>query len=184
VGREPRDRERGLAIYNFGNASAFVREVGWSPSSRAASRTRDLSVEDMIVLDLEGKIVGGASDLPPTPGPPDLLFREMRWHRRRGPYPFHLRDGWARQRAIPNPRDHTRRLPRRGCALHGADSAEARGRLPNGDGGADPRLLPGTRSPRERPMVLGRHGAFTWERAPEQAVHHAGPGGDRQVAFA
>ena len=49
---------RGLAIYTFGNASAFDRDRGVAaikPSGVAYDR---LAVEDMVVVDLEGRVVG------------------------------------------------------------------------------------------------------------------------------
>ncbi|WP_437751446.1 L-ribulose-5-phosphate 4-epimerase AraD [Sorangium sp. So ce1389] len=55
---------RGLAIYTFGNASAFDRDRGVLAIKPSGVPYDRLSVGDMVVVDLEGKVVEG--DLRPS----------------------------------------------------------------------------------------------------------------------
>ncbi|KYF87448.1 L-ribulose-5-phosphate 4-epimerase [Sorangium sp. So ce388] len=55
---------RGLAIYTFGNASAFDRDRGVLAIKPSGVPYDRLSVDDMVVVDLEGKVVEG--DLRPS----------------------------------------------------------------------------------------------------------------------
>ena len=67
-----------LAIYNFGNASAFDPEAGLVAIKPSGVAYQDLSVEDMVVLDLEGKIVEGRLKPSSDTRTHLMLFREMR----------------------------------------------------------------------------------------------------------
>ncbi|MGK3984401.1 L-ribulose-5-phosphate 4-epimerase AraD [Sorangium sp. So ce136] len=55
---------RGLAIYTFGNASAFDRDRGVLAIKPSGVPYDRLSVDDMVVVDLEGRVVEG--DLRPS----------------------------------------------------------------------------------------------------------------------
>src|SRR2546428_728392 len=68
---------RGLAIYTFGNASAFDREAGLVAIKPSGVAYEDLSVEDIVVLDLEGKIVEGRLRPSSDTRTHLVLFREM-----------------------------------------------------------------------------------------------------------
>jgi len=178
-GREPRDRETRARIYNFGNASAFDPEVGLVAIKPSGVAYR-ISREDMIRADLEGKIVEGRSDFLHT-RTHLMLFREMRGIG--GVVHTHstYATGWRRQRRHPDPPDHTRRLPRRGCASPELMSAEATAGdyeaetgvqildcfrdaiLENADGpgGRATALSPGGKAPSRRSTT-----PWSWRRSP------------------
>src|SRR5690606_29818441 len=51
--------KRGLAIYTFGNVSAFDPERGVIAIKPSGKPYEELTMDDMVVVDLEGKIVEG-----------------------------------------------------------------------------------------------------------------------------
>src|SRR5690606_18719784 len=51
--------KRGLAIYTFGNVSAFDPERGVMAIKPSGVAYDELTVDDLVVLDIEGKIVEG-----------------------------------------------------------------------------------------------------------------------------
>src|SRR2546426_155560 len=68
---------RGLAIYTFGNASAFDRKAGLVAIKPSGVAYEELSVEDIVVLDLEGNVVEGRLRPSSDTRTHLLLFREM-----------------------------------------------------------------------------------------------------------
>ena len=111
--------KRGLAIYTFGNVSALDAARGVIAIKPSGVEYERLTVDDLVVVDLSGKIVEGklrpSSDTqdPPRPLP------GLEGHRQRRPHALELRDRMG-PGAAPHPhlRDHPRRPLGRGCALH------------------------------------------------------------------
>ncbi len=50
---------RGLVIYTFGNASGISREDGWVVIKPSGVPFEDLTPEDMVITDLDGKLIEG-----------------------------------------------------------------------------------------------------------------------------
>ncbi len=69
--------ERGLALYTWGNVSAFDRQRAVFAIKPSGVPYSDLKVEDMVVVDLEGKVVEGTLN-PSSDTPTHLvLYREF-----------------------------------------------------------------------------------------------------------
>ena len=112
---------RGLAIYTFGNVSAFDAGRAVFAIKPSGVAYESLTAADMVVVDLEAKVVEGHAAAfvrhedprGPVPGLPG--------HRRDRPHPFDLRHGvGAGRHADPDLRHDARGPPGGGCSLHGA----------------------------------------------------------------
>jgi L-ribulose-5-phosphate 4-epimerase len=166
---------RGLAIYTFGNASAFDRDRGVAaikPSGVAYDR---LAVEDMVVVDLEGRVVEGK--LRPSSDTPTHLVLYRAFSGVGGIVHTHstYATGWA-QAHLPIPlygtthADHLAEdVP---CtAVMSAEAVERDYEVETGK-----QILEAFRGrdPQHTPMVLvAGHGAFTWGDTAAKAVYHA-----------
>jgi L-ribulose-5-phosphate 4-epimerase len=167
--------KRGLAIYTFGNASAFDRAEGLVAIKPSGVAYEDLSTEDMVVLDLAGKIVEGRLRPSSDTRTHLLLFREMPGLG--GVVHTHstYATAWA-QAATPIPilgTTHADYLAEDVPCTELMSATAAAGDYEAETG----RLILDcfrNRDPSRTPMVLvAGHGAFTWGRTAEEAVHHA-----------
>jgi L-ribulose-5-phosphate 4-epimerase len=167
--------KRGLAIYTFGNVSAFDRDRGVMAIKPSGLPYDALTVEDLVVLDLEGRIVEGK--LRPSSDTPTHLVLYRNWQGIGGVAHTHSSHatGWAQAR-LPIPvygtthADHLDEdVP---CtAVMSDDAVERDYELETGN-----QILAcfKNRDPLHTPMVLvAGHAPFTWGATPEKAVYHA-----------
>lgn len=167
--------KRGLAIYTFGNVSAFDADRGVIAIKPSGVAYDELSVDDLVVLDLEGRIVEGR--LRPSSDTPTHLVLYRNWKGIGGVVHTHssYATGWAQaRRAIPiygtTHADHLAEdVP---CtAVMSDDAVENDYEIETGRQILE--CFKG-RDPLKTPMVLvAGHAPFTWGKTPEQAVYHA-----------
>jgi L-ribulose-5-phosphate 4-epimerase len=167
--------KRGLAIYTFGNASALDAERGVMAIKPSGVEYDALSAGDLVVLDLDGKVVEG--ELRPSSDTPTHLVLYKAWQGIGGIVHTHstYATGWAQAR-LPIPiygtthADHLAEdVP---CTAVMTDEAVER----------DYEIETGNqilecfegRDPLETPMVLvAGHAPFAWGVTPEKAVYNA-----------
>lgn len=166
---------RGLAIYTFGNVSAFDAERGVLAIKPSGKPYEELTMDDMVVVDLEGKIVEGK--LRPSSDTATHLELYRNWRGILGVVHTHstYATGWA-QAQMPIPlygtthADHLAEdVP---CTALMSDEAVERDYEVE-TGKQILRTFEG-RDPLHTPMVLvAGHGPFTWGKTPEKAVYNA-----------
>ena len=167
--------KRGLAIYTFGNVSALDAARGVMAIKPSGVTYEKLSADDLVVLDLEGKVVEGK--LRPSSDTPTHLVLYRAWNGIGGIVHTHssYATGWAQAR-LPIPIYGTTH------ADHLADdvpctrvmSDEAVERDYEVETGKQILECFGRRDPLHTPMVLvAGHGAFAWGATPESAVYNA-----------
>jgi len=167
--------KRGLALYTFGNASAFDRAEGLVAIKPSGIAYDDLSIDDIVVLDLAGQVVEGRLRPSSDTRTHLVLFREMpglggvvhthstyatAWAQAATPIPIL---GTTHADYLPEDVPCTQLMSATGVA---GDYEAETGRL----------ILDcfRNRDPSRTPMVLvAGHGAFTWGRTVEEAVHNA-----------
>ncbi len=167
--------KRGLAIYTFGNVSAFDGDRGVFAIKPSGVPYDELTVDDLVVLDLEGTIVEGK--LRPSSDTPTHLVLYRNWKGIGGVVHTHSTHatGWAQAR-LPIPiygtthADHLAEdVP---CTAVMSDEAVER----------DYEVETGNqilacfegRDPLHTPMVLvAGHAPFAWGATPEKAVYNA-----------
>lgn len=168
--------KRGLAIYTFGNVSAFDSARAVMAIKPSGVDYAKLLVEDVVVLDLSGAIVEGT--LRPSSDTPTHLVLYQAWPGLGGVVHTHstYATGWAQAR-MPIPiygtthADHLAEdVP---CTAIMADAAVERDyEVETGQQILD---CFKDRDPLHTPMVLvAGHGPFAWGETPEQAVYNAG----------
>jgi L-ribulose-5-phosphate 4-epimerase len=167
--------KRGLAIYTFGNVSALDADRGVIAIKPSGVAYEQLSAEDLVVLDLSGKIVEGK--LRPSSDTPTHLVLYRAWKGIAGVVHTHstYATGWAQAR-LPIPiygtthADHLAEdVP---CtAMMSDDAVERDYEVETGN-----QILEcfRDRNPLHTPMVLvAGHAPFTWGETPEKAIYHA-----------
>jgi L-ribulose-5-phosphate 4-epimerase len=167
--------KRGLAIYTFGNVSALDAERGVVAIKPSGVAYDKLTVDDLVVLDLDGKLVEGK--LRPSSDTATHLLLYRTWKGVGGIAHTHstYATGWAQAR-LPIPiygtthADHLAEdVP---CTAVMSDEAVERDyELETGN-----QILEcfATRNPLHTPMVLvAGHAPFTWGETPEKAVYNA-----------
>jgi L-ribulose-5-phosphate 4-epimerase len=167
--------KRGLAIYTFGNVSALDAQRAVIAIKPSGVEYEKLTVQDMVVLDLAGKIVEGA--LRPSSDTPTHLVLYRAWKGIGGVVHTHstYATGWAQaRRPIPiygtTHADHLAEdVP---CSAAMTDEAVER----------DYEVETGhqilecfkDRDPLHTPLVLvAGHGPFTWGETAAKAVYNA-----------
>jgi L-ribulose-5-phosphate 4-epimerase len=166
---------RGLAIYTFGNVSAFDAERGVLAIKPSGVAYDDLRVEDMVVLDLEERVVEGRLRPSSDTRTHVVLYRAFRGLGGIAHTHSTYATGWAQARlAIPvygtTHADHLAEdVP---CTALMSDEAI------EGDYEAETgkQIVEcfRERDPLHTPMVLvAGHGAFTWGETAEAAVYNA-----------
>jgi L-ribulose-5-phosphate 4-epimerase len=167
--------KRGLAIYTFGNVSAFDAARGVIAIKPSGVAYDELKVDDLVVVDLAGKIVEGK--LRPSSDTPTHLVLYRAWPEIGAVVHTHstYATGWAQARQpIPilgtTHADHLAEdVP---CTDVMSDEAVERDyEVETGN-----QILEcfKNRNPLHTPMVLvAGHAPFTWGKTPEKAVYHA-----------
>ena len=167
--------KRGLAIYTFGNCSALDAERGVIAIKPSGVPYETLVPDDLVVLDLSGKIVEGT--LRPSSDTPTHLVLYRAWQGIGGIVHTHsgYATGWAQAR-LPIPIYGTTH------ADYLAEDVPCTSVMSHEDALRDYEVETGNqilecmtgRDPLQVPMLLvAGHGAFTWGETPEKAVYHA-----------
>jgi L-ribulose-5-phosphate 4-epimerase len=167
--------KRGLAIYTFGNVSALDADRGVIAIKPSGVAYDELTVDDLVVLDLEGRIVEGR--LRPSSDTPTHLVLYRNWQGIGGVVHTHssYATGWAQAR---------RPIPIYGTthADHLAEDVPCTAVMTDEAVENDYEIETGRqilecfkgRDPLKTPMVLvAGHAPFTWGKTPEQAVYNA-----------
>jgi L-ribulose-5-phosphate 4-epimerase len=167
--------KRGLAIYTFGNVSALDAERGVMAIKPSGVPYDELKVDDLVVVDLEGRVVEGR--LRPSSDTPTHLVLYRNWQGIGGIVHTHssYATGWAQAR---------RPIPLYGTthADHLAEDVPCTAVMSDAAVENDYEVETGRqilecfkgRSPHKTPMVLvAGHAPFTWGETPEQAVYNA-----------
>lgn len=167
--------KRGLAIYTFGNVSALDAERGVMAIKPSGVPYDQLKVDDLVVLDLEGRVVEGR--LRPSSDTPTHLVLYRNWQGIGGVVHTHssYATGWAQAR---------RPIPIYGTthADHLAEDVPCTAVMTDAAVENDYEVETGRqilecfkgRDPLKTPMVLvAGHAPFTWGKTPEQAVYNA-----------
>lgn len=167
--------KRGLAIYTFGNVSALDAERGVIAIKPSGVAYDELKADDLVVLDLEGRIVEGR--LRPSSDTPTHLLLYRNWKGIGGVVHTHstYATGWAQAR---------RPIPIYGTthADHLAEDVPCTAVMTDAAVENDYEVETGRqilecfkgRDPLQTPMVLvAGHAPFTWGKTPEQAVYNA-----------
>jgi len=166
--------KRGLAIYTFGNVSALDRERGVLAIKPSGVAYDELMVDDLVVLDLDGKVVEGR--LRPSSDTATHLVLYRSFPGISGVAHTHstYATGWAQARmSIPiygtTHADHLAEdVP---CTAVMSDGAVGDYEVETGN-----QILEcfRDRDPLKTPMVLvAGHGPFTWGPSAEKAVYNA-----------
>jgi len=167
--------KRGLAIYTFGNVSALDVERGVIAIKPSGVEYDRLKADDLVVVDLSGKIVEGS--LRPSSDTATHLVLYRAWKGITGVVHTHstYATGWAQAR-IPIPiygtthADHLAEdVPI--TALMSDEAVERDYEVETGN-----QILEcfSKREPLHTPMVLvAGHGPFTWGETPEKAIYNA-----------
>jgi L-ribulose-5-phosphate 4-epimerase len=166
---------RGLAIYTFGNVSAFDRQRGVFAIKPSGVAYEGLTANDMVVVDLEGKVIEGS--LRPSSDTKTHVALYRAFPSIGGIVHTHstYATAWA-QACLPIPlygtthADHLAEdVP---CtALMSADAVSGDYEAETGAQIVD---CFRARNPEETPMVLvAGHAPFTWGKTAEKAVYHA-----------
>jgi L-ribulose-5-phosphate 4-epimerase len=168
---------RGLAVYTFGNVSAFEAERAVFAIKPSGVAYESLTVADMVVLDVDANIVEGHLRPSSDTKTHAALYRAAAFKGIGGIVHTHstYATAWAQAR-LPIPiygtthADHLAEdVP---CtALMTADAVERDYEAETGTQIID---CFRTRDPAQTPMVLvAGHGAFAWGKTAEKAVYHA-----------
>lgn len=168
---------RGLAVYTFGNASAFdpaAAVMAIKPSGVAYER---LLAEDLVVVDLEGRVVEGSLRPSSDTRTHVLLYRELAARGVGGIVHTHspYATGWAQAR-LPIPiygTTHADHLAHDVPVTEVMSEAAVAGDYETETGRQILDRLAGS-DPLHTPMILvAGHGPFTWGKTADEAVYNA-----------
>lgn len=167
--------KRGLAIYTFGNVSALDPDRGVMAIKPSGVPYDELAIDDLVVIDLEGKTVEGK--LRPSSDTPTHLVLYRNFSGIGGIVHTHstYATGFAQAR-LPIPIYGTTH------ADHLAEDVPCTDIMSDEAVEGDYEIETGNqilecfkgRDPHHTPMVLvAGHAPFTWGKTPEKAVYHA-----------
>jgi L-ribulose-5-phosphate 4-epimerase len=167
--------KRGLAIYTFGNVSAFDRDRGVLAIKPSGVAYEQLTADDIVVVDLEGVVVEGR--LRPSSDTLTHIVLYRTWKGVGGVVHTHstYATGWAQAR-LPIPIYGTTH------ADHLAEDVPCTSLMSDAAVERDYEVETGkqilecfaNREPLHTPMVLvAGHGPFAWGETPEKAVYNA-----------
>lgn len=167
--------KRGLAIYTFGNVSAFDAERAVFAIKPSGVDYESLSAADMVVVDLEGKIVEGTLRPSSDTRTHAALYRAFQGIG--GIVHTHstYATAWA-QACLPIPIYGTTHADHLAEDVPCTElmTADAVSRDYEAETGTQIIDCFRTRNPQETPMVLvGGHGVFAWGKTADKAVYHA-----------
>lgn len=167
--------KHGLVIFTWGNVSGIDRENGWVVIKPSGISYDDLSADDMVVLDLDGKPVEGK--LKPSSDTPTHLHLYRKFDGIGGI--VHTHSEWATSWAQAR-----RSIPAYGTThadyFYGAipctrplTETEVKDEYEHNTGvvivetfsDINPMAVPG--------VLVGQHGPFSWGKNPHEAVHNA-----------
>ena len=170
--------QHGLVVFTWGNASGFDRERGLFVIKPSGVEYKDLTPENLVVVDLDGKVVEG--DLNPSSDTPSHVVLYRAWGDRIAGA-VHTHSSWAVSWAQAG-----RDIPAYGTThadyfygpipcMRGLTEAEIKEAYELNTGkvivegiterGIDPVAVPG--------CLVRNHGPFTWGKDAAQAVYHA-----------
>jgi L-ribulose-5-phosphate 4-epimerase len=166
---------RGLAIYTFGNVSAFDAERAVFAIKPSGVAYEKLTPGDMVVVDLDSKVVEGS--LRPSSDTKTHAALYRAFDGIRGVVHTHstYATAWAQAR-LPIPLYGTTHADHLAEDVPCTEvmSANAVGGDYEGETGTQIIECFRKRNPHESPMVLvAGHGPFTWGKSAEKAVYHA-----------
>ena len=168
---------RGLAIYTFGNVSAFDRARGVFAIKPSGVPYDRLTAADMVVVDLEANVVEGALRPSSDTKTHAALYAASAFRGLGGIVHTHstYATGWA-QAGLPIPIYGTTHADQLAgdVPCTALMSAEAVERDYEAETGAQIVDCFRDRDPGQTPMVLvAGHGPFAWGKTAEKAVYHA-----------
>lgn len=169
--------ERGLVLYTWGNVSAYDRDTGYVVIKPSGVDYAELRAEDMVVLDLEGRVVEGRYK-PSSDTPTHLVLYQR--------FPeigavVHTHSTWAAIFAQAG-----RDIPALGTThadyFYGSvpctrkltvDEIQGEYEKNTGDVIAETFATRGIGCDAVPAALVREHGPFTWGRDPQEAVYHA-----------
>jgi L-ribulose-5-phosphate 4-epimerase len=166
---------RGLAIYTFGNVSAFDAQRAVFAIKPSGVAYDNLTVDDMVIVDLDSKVVEGK--LRPSSDTKTHAALYRAWKGIGGIVHTHstYATAWA-QAGMPIPlfgTTHADHLPE-DVPCTAIMTPEAVERDYEAETGKQVIDCFATRDPGQTPMVIvAGHGPFTWGKTAEKAVYHA-----------
>lgn len=167
--------KQGLVIFTWGNVSGIDRERGYVVIKPSGVAYEDMTAEDMVVVDLDGRVVEGK--LRPSSDTPTHLILYRAFPHIGGI--VHTHSSWATAWAqagkpIPalgtthadyfyGPVPCTRKLTE--TEIQSAYEAETGNVIVETFRNLDPTAVPG--------VLVNNHAPFTWGKNPDEAVHNA-----------
>lgn len=167
--------KQGLVIFTWGNVSGFDAETGLVVIKPSGVDYDAMKAEDMVVVDLDGKVVEGS--LKPSSDTPTHVELYKKWKGVKGI--VHTHSAWATswaQAGLPIPAmgtthaDYfygdipcTRKLTRE--EVDRAYEKETATVIIEAFVNLDPLSIPG--------VLVNNHGPFAWGTSPDNAVHNA-----------
>jgi L-ribulose-5-phosphate 4-epimerase len=165
----------GLVTFTWGNVSGFDPDLGLVAIKPSGVAYEAMRLDDIVVLDLDGRVVEGR--LKPSSDTPTHLLLYRHWPQLRGVVHTHSThaSSWA-QALQPIPAFGTTHAdyfhgeiactrPLTQAEVEGAYELNTGHVIVETFGAADPLARPG--------VLVAEHAPFAWGTSPEQAVHNA-----------